>query len=146
MYLFYKLFYFIGEIRLELIRQFLKMQYDVSDSTFDQILKTYPIIKHRSLKNIIKTLDIIENQLNFPKDRIMSHGYLIGVNPENIEKLISEVKEIGNVDIEQILYKYPLLIKTNCESILKMKQIFKVTFIFHHVLLIIHNLLTQLSF
>lgn len=93
---------------------------------FDQLLKTYPAIKHRPLKTTCKTLDVIENQLNFPKDRIISHGFLFTANTENIEKLISEVKEIGNVDIKEILYKHPLLIKTNYESILKMKQILKV--------------------
>ncbi|XP_077289811.1 uncharacterized protein LOC143913720 [Arctopsyche grandis] len=113
------------QIRVEIIQKFLELKYNLSKVSFEQIIKTYPAIKHRSLKTICESLQLVENELMFPIEKILDNGFIFETNPENIRKLISDVKDIGGIDIKHFFIKCPLLLKTNYKSILKMKQIFK---------------------
>lgn len=91
----------------------------MTNEDINKLWKVYSRLRHRSLDSIVKVIDLLLNKLNFSKERIIKNGFLLYASSENISKIISLVPTIGNVPMEEFLFKRPKVAMQNAESIRK---------------------------
>lgn len=106
-------------IRKNLLNIYLKKKLGMKDSEIAKMWKIYGRIKHKSLTSVIRTIDLLKNELNFSNEKIIKNAFCLYCDPDNIIKFINDVKTIGDSDIRDILRKRPKVLMVNSDSIVK---------------------------
>jgi hypothetical protein len=91
----------------------------MTNEDINKLWKVYTRLRHRSLDSIVKVIDLLLNELNFSKDRIIKNGFLLYASAENINKIISLVPAIANVPMKEFILQRPKVAMQNAESIKK---------------------------
>lgn len=106
-------------IRMKVLNIYLKKKLGMKDSEIAKMWKIYGRIKHICFASIIRSIDLLQNELNFTNERIIKNTFTLYCDPDNILKYINDVKTIGDVDIREILLARPKILMVNCESTVK---------------------------
>ncbi|GLG95497.1 Uncharacterized protein GBIM_02445 [Gryllus bimaculatus] len=104
------------------LKSFLAWRLNTTRSEIEQIWKTYPRIKHKSLKYICWALDILEHDLGFTLEKIRRHGYLIHSYPPNILDTLKRVPQLCGKDIKTVFHTHPKIIMSSTRNILATAQ------------------------
>ncbi|XP_055375303.1 transcription termination factor 5, mitochondrial [Condylostylus longicornis] len=102
--------------REKILNAYLVEKFHFNKSQLERQWKVYGRIRHRSFKSILKMVNILTEELNFPLERIIKNGYLIYGDPENLRKLL-EIPKIGSENFKDILFKRPKIIMSSYESV-----------------------------
>lgn len=109
-------------LRLKIIQRYLELILDLSENEFERGVQTYPTVKHRPLKAINKTLNILLGQILMPNHKIKSNFYLVHADPENLEKILYNVRSLGGIDVKEVIRRYPKLAQKNYAILLEVKK------------------------
>lgn len=93
--------------------------------SYDHIQNTYHRLKHRSFRSTCETLDLLQNEIGFDKNRIRLHGYLLHSHPKNTRNILNRISSLGGLPIRDVLIKYPKIVLTNVKTILETQKILK---------------------
>lgn len=86
-------------------REKLGMSLDDLDKLWDVY---YQRLRHRSLDSVVSVINLFQG-LNFKNENIFNNGFLLYADPENIQRLISEIPEIAGVPMEEIIRRRPIV-------------------------------------
>ncbi|XP_045504341.1 transcription termination factor 5, mitochondrial-like [Colias croceus] len=110
-------------LRIKIIQRYLELMLDLSNEEFYRGLKTYPTIKHRPLKAINETLVILQSQLAIPNYKIKSNLYLIHVDPDNLKKILYDIRTLGGIDVKEVIRMYPKIATKNYSALIEMSKV-----------------------
>lgn len=99
-----------------------KLKMDPSQSeTFksNHVLK----IRHKSFDQLTKCLDLLVQEFRFGNKEIIEHPFLLTADPNNMAKLLFEVKTIFGRDVREIAMNRPIFLMTNWKSILEIIEL-----------------------
>lgn len=108
-----------------ILKHFLLWRLETTESELLRIMNTYQRIKHKSLKYVSWTLDILEKDIGFSKEKILNHGYLIHSYPYNTLDTLNRVPVLCGMDIKTVLNRYPKIIMTVTDTIIQIQALLK---------------------
>nr|CAD7431291.1 unnamed protein product [Timema monikensis] len=104
------------------LRQYLMWRLEMSPEEIDRVLKTYLRIRHKSVRLIRRSLDILEHDIGLTKEKIRNNGYLIHSHPDNTLDTLRLVETLGGLPTRQVFRMHPKIIMTTTETLLRTKQ------------------------
>ncbi|XP_026466499.1 transcription termination factor 5, mitochondrial-like isoform X2 [Ctenocephalides felis] len=110
--------YCLNTIRQIILHEYLKWYLQISDAETNYLFKTYSRIKNKSFQIMRKSLKQLD-EIGLTKEKIKRNGFLLHSHPENIEKMLSDVRELAGLDIREVIKKLPKIALTNYETLLK---------------------------
>ncbi|CAF4883724.1 unnamed protein product [Pieris macdunnoughi] len=113
----------LHSLRLKIIQRYLELVIDLTEDEFLRGLKTYPTLQHRPLKAINETLVILQSQVAMPKYKIKSNLYLIHADPDNLTQILFKLRELGGIDVKDVIRMYPKLATKNYSTLQEIKDI-----------------------
>ncbi|XP_045489266.1 transcription termination factor 5, mitochondrial-like [Pieris rapae] len=113
----------LHSLRLKIIQRYLELVIDLTEDEFLRGLKTYPTLQHRPLKAINETLEILQSQVGMPKYKIKSNLYLIHADPDNLMQILFKLRELGGIDVKDVIRMYPRLAAKNYSTLQEIKDI-----------------------
>lgn len=76
-------------------------------------------IRHKSFMQLTKCLELLTQEFRFDQKEIIEHPFLLTADPNNMEKLLFEVKTIFGRDVREIAKNRPIFLMTNWKSIIE---------------------------
>ncbi|CAB3237267.1 unnamed protein product [Arctia plantaginis] len=110
-------------LRLKIIQRYLELVLDLTKEEFYRGISTYPTTKHRPLAYINESLKILQSQIAIPNHKIKSNLYLLHADPENLKNIIYNFKNIGGIDIKEVIRMHPKLAVKNCQTLLDIRKV-----------------------
>nr|CAD7264166.1 unnamed protein product [Timema shepardi] len=104
------------------LKQYLMWRLEMSPEEIDRVLKTYLRIRHKSVRLIRRSLDILEHDIGLTKEKIRKNGYLIHSHPDNTLDTLRLVETLGGLPTRQVFQMHPKIIMTTTETLLRTKQ------------------------
>lgn len=80
-------------------------------------------IRHKSFDQLTKCLDLLVQEFRFGNKEIIEHPFLLTADPNNMAKLLFEVKTIFGRDVRDIAMNRPIFLMTNWKSILEIIEL-----------------------
>lgn len=80
-------------------------------------------IRHKSFQQLTKCLDLLVQEFRFGNKEIIEHPFLLTADPNNMAKLLFEVKTIFGRDVRDIAANRPIFLMTNWKSILEIIEL-----------------------
>lgn len=114
----------LNDLRRFFIDDFLRQKIQASEKDLQKIWHSYGRIRHRPIKTISQSIDLIRREMNFSNEKILKHGYLLYGDPENTEKILSMGTLLG-VDIREVLECHPKILMSNHKSIKQIVDILR---------------------
>lgn len=107
----------LKKLRWLIISHFLKCKLKVTDEELTKLPKMDLFrLRHRSLRSLVETVDVLQNKLNFSSERILKNAYLLQAYADNLNEIITELPQIGNVPIEELIKRFPKLALNKVET------------------------------
>ncbi|XP_021929431.1 transcription termination factor 5, mitochondrial [Zootermopsis nevadensis] len=110
------------DIQMAVLSHYLCWRLEMKPDELDSLMKTYSRLKHKSFRLIEKSLKVLEEELGFSKEKIKRHGYLIHSHAGNTLDTLNRVKTLGGMDIRTMFHKYPKIIATATDTLIKTAQ------------------------
>ncbi|XP_069687650.1 transcription termination factor 5, mitochondrial isoform X2 [Periplaneta americana] len=107
------------DVQLAVLRHYLCWRLELTPKEVAELMKTYSRLKHRSFRLIERALKILEEKVGFSKDKIRRNAYLIHSNPDNTLDTLKRVKSLGGIDIRTLFHKFPKLVMSSTDSLIK---------------------------
>ncbi|XP_055539593.1 transcription termination factor 5, mitochondrial [Wyeomyia smithii] len=107
----------LQELRKAFLTEFLKLRLDLSDDETNRLFTTYWRMKHRSFGHTQRVLDILQNDYNFSRDKIIGNFYLLCADPENLARFPEVVPAIAETSIKDVISKQPKIAMVQCEKV-----------------------------
>lgn len=107
----------LNDVRREIMNQYFREKLQMTNEEIKKARGVYSNIKHRSLRSISEAIDLLINELNFDKTRIIKNGYLLHSRPDNIRAILRDIPKIGDVDIREVMHSRPKILMQSCEQI-----------------------------
>lgn len=103
----------------EIITNFyIKARLEMSNDELEKLWKIYGSrIKHRNLESIVKIINVLETKLYFSKQRIINNGFLLSASPDNLERFLTDVPDIGGVSMIEIIQQRPKIVMQSVQTI-----------------------------
>ncbi|XP_037945648.1 transcription termination factor 5, mitochondrial [Teleopsis dalmanni] len=105
-------------LRQNILNCYLRQRLGMNEKDLEKHWTTYSRVRHKSFQSVQKVVDFLENDLLFPRERIIKNGYLLYAEPENIKRIITEIKTIDGIDIREIVYRRPKILMSTCDALL----------------------------
>lgn len=106
-------------LRQQVLNCYFRQRLDMNQADIDKLWKVYSRIRHKSFRSVQAMVEVLVNELNFPKERILKNAYLLHGDAENVKRIINEIKTIDNHDIKEIVYRRPKILMSSCDALLK---------------------------
>lgn len=113
----------LHSLRLKIIQRYLELLLDLTEEEFYRGIKTYPTIKHRPLKVINETLQILQSQIEMPNSKLKNNLYLVHVDPINLKNIINNFRSIGGIDIKEVIRMHPKIATKRYEALVEIRNI-----------------------
>lgn len=108
----------LSKTRENIINFYLKAKLEMTSEELAKLWKVYGVrLKSRNIESIVKIIDILENELEFSKQRIIKNGFLLGGCPENLSKMLSDIPAVGGVPFKEIIHQRPKIVMQQVDSI-----------------------------
>ncbi|XP_067014472.2 transcription termination factor 5, mitochondrial [Anabrus simplex] len=107
------------------LRHYLMWRLEIGPEELNRICRTHARIKHRSLRHLRRTLQILEEDLGFTKEKICKNGYLIHSHPDNVLNTLQNIESLGGMEIKSVLEKYPKIAMVSTDTLIKTNQYLK---------------------
>ncbi|CAD7093101.1 unnamed protein product [Hermetia illucens] len=101
------------------LNAYLKEKLGMNQAQLDKFWYSYKRIRHKSYKSISEMIEILTKELNFSNERIIKNGFVLYADPDNVRRFFEKVKQIGDEDIREILYRRPKIMMTSCDGVKK---------------------------
>ncbi|XP_014249634.1 transcription termination factor 5, mitochondrial isoform X2 [Cimex lectularius] len=82
-------------------------------------------MKHKSLRILKENIDLCENNIGLPTKKVAANMFLLYQNTENTYKIINQVKQIGGVDVKEVLRSNPKILSESVENMQDIKATLK---------------------
>lgn len=109
----------LQKLREIVMNQYLKAKLGMTNEEITKLWKVYSRLRHRSLDSTVKVINLLLDELNFSKERIIKNGFLLYASSENIKKMIATVPTIAEIPIKEFIFQRPKVAMQNAESIKK---------------------------
>ncbi|KAG5681593.1 hypothetical protein PVAND_011009 [Polypedilum vanderplanki] len=107
----------LNDLRRDVMNVYLRERLQMTDEEINRARDVYRNLKHRSLKSIVEVLDILLNEFDFTREKIVRNAYLLSAHPKNILNILETTPCIADVDIKQILKSRPKIMMQSSENI-----------------------------
>lgn len=112
-------------LRLKIIQRYLELLLDLTCEEFYRGIQTYPTIKHRPLKVINETLQILQSQVMISTHKLKNNLYLVHVDPDNLRNIINNFRSIGGIDIKEIIRMHPKIATKRYETLVEIRNVIR---------------------
>lgn len=109
----------LASLRETIIGDYLKKRIDMPQQDLEKIFDVYSRLKNKSFSNLVRNIDILENNLKLSRDKIVSNGFVLHADPDNILKILELVPSIGDEPVREVIKKRPKILMTKAESMRK---------------------------
>lgn len=110
--------------RERLLLQFFKRRLQLGEHAALQFKETHiPRIRHKSFQQVTRCLHLLVNEFRFSDQTILDHPFVLNADPNNMEKVLYEVKTIFGHDVREIAATRPIFLMTNWKSIIEIIEI-----------------------
>ncbi|XP_049774862.1 transcription termination factor 5, mitochondrial [Schistocerca cancellata] len=108
-----------ADLHNSVLRYYLSWRLQIDQDRITKMMNTYKRFKYKSLRLMVRTLKILEDDLGFSREKILSNAYLIHSHPDNTLNTLRSIPTIGGIDTRIMLNNFPKIIMTNTETIEK---------------------------
>ncbi|CAG9575777.1 unnamed protein product [Danaus chrysippus] len=105
------------------LEKFLKWKLHITSEEFQKYCKNYLPLRHRPMSDIIESLDIAQNNIQFTTDTIRRNGCLVAADPVNTKLMLENVDSLGGLDIREAIKIEPSILKNNYQSLLQIRSL-----------------------
>ncbi|XP_046400181.1 transcription termination factor 5, mitochondrial isoform X1 [Ischnura elegans] len=98
---------------------YLEWRLDASKEEIDRMFSIYLRLRNKSVTLMRRTLAILLEELNFPKDHVMRNGFLIQAHPDEVRKIIDTVPSLGGKPIRDVLLACPTMVSATYENFIE---------------------------
>ncbi|XP_071449724.1 transcription termination factor 5, mitochondrial [Hetaerina americana] len=109
----------ISYMRDTILKSYLEWRLDASREEVEHIFSTYARVLNKSLYLIGRTLSILLDDLQFPKEHITKNGFLIQVHPVQLQKILDKVPYLAGKPIRDVLYDHPSIATASYENFIE---------------------------
>lgn len=109
----------LGSVREMIIGEYLKSRLALKQVDVNKIFEVYSRLKNKSLNNLVRNIDLLENNFKLSHEKIISNGFVLHAEPDNMLKILEIVPTIGDEPIRDIIMKRAKLLMTKAESMRK---------------------------
>ncbi|XP_054745707.1 transcription termination factor 5, mitochondrial [Anastrepha obliqua] len=109
----------IKYLRECILNAYLKQRLDMNEDDIKKLWRVYHRVRHRSFKSVQSVVQVLLEELEFPKMRIIKNAFLLHGDAENIRRIINEIPSIDGHDIRDIAYRRPKVLMSSCDGLLK---------------------------
>ncbi|XP_011197051.1 transcription termination factor 5, mitochondrial [Zeugodacus cucurbitae] len=102
-----------------ILNAYLRQVLDMDDNDIKKLWQVYYRVRHRSFKSVQSVVELLLEELKFPKERIIKNAFLLHGDAENMSRIINEIKRIDGQDIHEIVYRRPKILMSSCDGLLK---------------------------
>ncbi|XP_055903287.1 transcription termination factor 5, mitochondrial [Eupeodes corollae] len=106
-------------LREKILNQYLKQRLDMTEKDLEKLWRVYTRVRHRSFSSVQQMIQILLDDLNFPKERIAKNAFVLYGDPENVRKMIRMIQTIDDQDFRTILFKTPKILMSSAEGLVK---------------------------
>lgn len=110
-------------VRDKLLNIYLKRTIETTPKQLNRLFNLYKSIQNKSFKSIVEIIQICRIELNLTNDRICNNAFILSGDPNNINRLIYEMKTLGGIDMRELLHKRPKLAMSSIEKLKKTEKI-----------------------
>lgn len=111
------------ELRLRVLQRYLELTLNLQSEDFQRAIKSYPRMRSRPFSHINLTLQHLRNLLKMPDKTIKKNLFVLNTYPNRICKLLTEVKTLSGVDIEDVINKKPSVLINKLEGLLEIESL-----------------------
>lgn len=108
------------------LEKFLKWKLHITSEEFQKYCKNYLPLRHRPMSDIIESLDIAQNNIEFSTETIRRNGCLVAADPVNTKLMLDKVDSLGGLDIREAIRIEPSILKNNYQSLLQIRSLLEV--------------------
>ncbi|XP_036342585.1 transcription termination factor 5, mitochondrial-like [Rhagoletis pomonella] len=102
-----------------ILNAYLRQRLDMNDNDIKKLWQVYHRVRHRSFKSVQSVVQVLLEDLRFPKERIIKNAYLLYGDADNIRRIIKEIVSIDGQDMRDIVYRRPKILMSSCDGLLK---------------------------
>ncbi|XP_067145103.1 transcription termination factor 5, mitochondrial-like [Centruroides vittatus] len=113
------------DIRAIVLKAYLTQRLNCNENDIEKICTKYSTIFPKSCFVIKSTLDILLNQFYFQTSKIISNGFLITLNPENLKSILENVQSLAGWNIMKCARKAPRILCLTPEKLLETDKYLK---------------------
>lgn len=106
------------DMRMILLSLYLKAKLGMTDQDFARLSRLYDAqLRTKSFESIVNVIEVLQNELNFTNELIVTNAFLLSGSGESIKQLITDLPTIADVPIREIIIKKPALAIKSSDSI-----------------------------
>lgn len=109
----------IKHLRECILNAYLRQVLNMDDNDIKKLWQVYYRVRHRSFKSVQSVVQVLLEDLQFPKERIINNAFLLHGDAENMRRIITEIKRINDQDMREIVYRRPKILMSSCDGLLK---------------------------
>lgn len=109
-------------LRQHILNFYIQQRLDMSVEEIARLWKVYGRLKHKSFHSVQKMVQVLIDELKFPKDRISKNAFILYGDPDNVMRIIKEIPTIDGQDIRELLFRRPKIMMSSCDSLLSTLQ------------------------
>lgn len=109
----------LQKIREIVMNQYLRAKLGMTNEDITKLWKVYSRLRHKSLESTVNVINLLLDELNFSKERIIKNGFLLYASAENIRKIITTVPTIAEIPIKEFIFQRPKVAMQSADSIKK---------------------------
>lgn len=113
------------KIRSIVLKKYLQHRLKCDENDVEKICSKYSSILSKSCFIIKSTLDVLINDFQFTLTKIVSNGFLIRLNPDNMKNILDQVPSFAGLDIRQSAMKSPRILNVTPEKLLQIEKYIK---------------------
>ncbi|XP_059619756.1 transcription termination factor 5, mitochondrial [Phlebotomus argentipes] len=114
----------LNDLRQYFIGILLRREVNASEKDLKRMWRSYKRLRHRSIQNILDTINLMRSEMHFSNEKLLKHGYLLHGDPENMRNILA-MEKLAGIDIKEALDQHPKIFMSNQKSLVQIEQIFR---------------------
>lgn len=108
----------LKQMRQMILNVCLRRDIGMNDKDLRKLWKVYHSLRHKSYQSIYRMIKLLQNELNFSNERIISNLFVLYADPDNVENIM-RLNTLGGMDAAELLNRRPKIMMTPCSRLLQ---------------------------
>lgn len=105
-------------VRMSVLQQYLSWKLQCNENRIRKLGSFNRSVFNYCCQTLKRNLDILINDYQLSERKILSHLFLMTINPNRFQNIVQNIPVLANLDIKDCIKKKPSLLRTSVENIL----------------------------